>query len=40
MSMSVSNSTSGAKNMTNATTAGNMTKNMTSGPFKTANKTK
>jgi len=40
MSMSVSNSTSGAKNMTNATMVGNMTKNMTSGPAKTTNNTK
>ncbi len=38
MSMSVSNKTSGAKNMTNATSAGNMTKNMTSGSM--TNKTK
>ncbi len=35
MSMSLSNKTSGAKNMTNATATGNMTKNMTSGPMKT-----
>jgi hypothetical protein len=35
--------TTSAKNMTNVTIAGNMTKkmaNMTGGPFKTTNKTK
>jgi hypothetical protein len=39
----MSNSSSGAKNMTNATMTGNMTKkmtNMTSRPFKPTNKTK